>query len=353
MNSLPNQDAFLQKYSLQEQFERANISWSDLEEIFGDHADPNRQKLLHDQAEAIVNELMRSNLVYSTRSRVKDAEHLVAKVIRKRADAETDDIRSENYKDKIHDLVGVRALHLFKMDWQPIDSFIRDTWDLVEKPTAHVRPEDGSLLRNELENAGFAVQDNKQGYRSLHYVIKVPRKAGDICAEIQVRTIFEEGWAEIDHLFRYPDHPHPHELAPLLDLFSRFAGAANDIASYIAFLNEALTKKSARIQELETQVAALKEEIAGLAIPQQKKDDLARDVDAVVRTAILSGEATRAAEFHSGPARPEGALEWLTRGTQVHWYSHPHRPDIIDVTPEESRGDNGPTDEGAEQKGNQ
>ena len=42
------------------------------------------------------------------------------------------------------------------------------------------------------------------GYRSVHYLLKsLPGKRVHI-AELQVRTLFEEGWSEIDHQVRYP-----------------------------------------------------------------------------------------------------------------------------------------------------
>ena len=40
-------------------------------------------------------------------------------------------------------------------------------------------------------------------YTSIHYVVK-PKSDSNICCEIQVRTLFEEIWGEIDHTINYP-----------------------------------------------------------------------------------------------------------------------------------------------------
>ena len=37
----------------------------------------------------------------------------------------------------------------------------------------------------------------------MHYVIK-PNNNNPVCCEIQVRTLFEEIWGEIDHTINYP-----------------------------------------------------------------------------------------------------------------------------------------------------
>ncbi|MFR8768448.1 MAG: hypothetical protein ACLVGF_12035 [Eubacterium sp.] len=46
-------------------------------------------------------------------------------------------------------------------------------------------------------------------YTSVHYVIKPNNELSNITCEIQVRTLFEEIWGEIDHTINYP---HPTEI---------------------------------------------------------------------------------------------------------------------------------------------
>jgi putative GTP pyrophosphokinase len=40
-------------------------------------------------------------------------------------------------------------------------------------------------------------------YTSVHYIIK-PNSTAKITCEIQVRTLMEEVWGEVDHLINYP-----------------------------------------------------------------------------------------------------------------------------------------------------
>jgi len=51
--------------------------------------------------------------VHSLKSRIKDAEHLVEKIIRKKYQRSDITVDCENYEEIITDLVGVRVLHLF------------------------------------------------------------------------------------------------------------------------------------------------------------------------------------------------------------------------------------------------
>jgi putative GTP pyrophosphokinase len=56
-----------------------------------------------------------SEIVHSYKSRLKDREHLRAKIARKIADGQ--DIDDGNFFAKITDLAGVRILHLFQQNF--------------------------------------------------------------------------------------------------------------------------------------------------------------------------------------------------------------------------------------------
>ena len=51
---------------------------------------------------------------------------------------------------------------------------------------------------------GLGTSFRESHYTSVHYVVK-PNAAVPISCEIQVRTLFEEVWGEIDHLLNYPE----------------------------------------------------------------------------------------------------------------------------------------------------
>ncbi|WP_407705155.1 nucleotidyltransferase family protein [Terribacillus saccharophilus] len=77
--------------------------------------------------------------VHTVRSRVKDPKHLIAKLIRKtpeRRQAKNHNefhFTLENYMNEITDLVGVRAIHIFKEDHIYIHDSIESMWEYDEK----------------------------------------------------------------------------------------------------------------------------------------------------------------------------------------------------------------------------
>jgi putative GTP pyrophosphokinase len=100
-------------------------------------------KELQTTATYVVERLQTVPEVHSLKSRIKEAEHLVEKIIRKKYQGSDVVVDCESYERIVTDLVGVRVLHLFKDDWLPIHNFIGATWELREDPIAYVRDGDG------------------------------------------------------------------------------------------------------------------------------------------------------------------------------------------------------------------
>lgn len=50
---------------------------------------------------------------------------------------------------------------------------------------------------------GLEVHVKDSFYTSVHYLVR-PRPDSPHCCEIQVRTLFEEIWGEVDHTLNYP-----------------------------------------------------------------------------------------------------------------------------------------------------
>ena len=80
-------------------------------------------------------------------------------------------------------------------------------------------------------------------YRSLHYIIKTSPTKATYLSEIQVRTIFEEGWSEIDHSIRYPYHVDNKMYNEYLSILNRFAGGADEMGTFIKNLGIYLDKQ--------------------------------------------------------------------------------------------------------------
>lgn len=144
--------------------------------------------------------------IHSIKSRLKDPEHLRDKLIRKSSEPDQTQITPENFFSRITDLAGVRILHLYQDQFYEIHTFINNKvesqdWYLAEKPIAYSwDPE----ARDFFESLGLEVKLKESYYTSIHYLIK-PKKSSDVCCEIQVRTLFEEIWGEIDHTINYPE----------------------------------------------------------------------------------------------------------------------------------------------------
>ncbi|MYM97900.1 RelA/SpoT domain-containing protein [Duganella vulcania] len=223
-----------------EDWQSSDISWEDLLLIGQDHEE--QQAAL--EASAILNAslIQRFNGVHSVRWRVKDTSHLMAKIIRKRAAKAPKymDISAANYMEVIDDLIGLRALHLFKDDCFEIDREVRAVFPLKEKPIAYIREGDNPALTTQYQAAGMTVEKHKDNYRSIHYILTTKPTLRVVNIELQVRTIFEEGWSEIDHKVRYPNFPNNQLLRGILNVLNGMTGQADDTGGLIQKLSQEL-----------------------------------------------------------------------------------------------------------------
>ncbi|GFP74764.1 RelA/SpoT domain-containing protein [Clostridium fungisolvens] len=249
MNKL-NIEQFFEKYPFAEaDIRKNNIDTEVLEQIYSDYISV--KDTYESQADFIANILRTHPKVHSVKSRVKYPERLIEKVIRKTEDRKNkynDDFQFsvDNYKEEINDLIGIRAIHIFKQDWEEIHRFILDTWKVIEI-TANVRDGDDTKRFEELD---IQIKSRKSGYRSVHYLIEFYPTSQKVIAEIQVRTIFEEGYGEIDHQLRYSHREIPEILESNLLLFNRISGSADEMASMINLLNKNLCKMEADYKEM-------------------------------------------------------------------------------------------------------
>lgn len=171
--------------------------------------------------------------IHSVRYRIKSEEHLRAKIVRKKV---RDDrvINAQNLLDEVTDLVGVRVLHLHLQQFGRIDESIRAyvggghlSW--FEEPKAYTwDPETKAYL----ENLGLDVLYRENYYTSIHYVVK-PNPASRLTCEIQVRTLFEEAWGEIDHVLNYPEQTDSIACREQLRVMAKMMGAGSRLAEAI------------------------------------------------------------------------------------------------------------------------
>jgi ppGpp synthetase/RelA/SpoT-type nucleotidyltranferase len=165
-------------------------------------------------------------VVHSYKSRLKDREHFRDKISRKIAEGRN--INESNLFTEITDLAGVRILHLFQEDFVYVDRVVRKKvtegdWCFGEPPKAYTwDPENVEFFR------GFdlVVSEKPTSYTSVHYLIK-PRLDSPICCELQVRTLFEEIWGEVDHRINYPSPTESIACREQIKVLSKVVGAGS------------------------------------------------------------------------------------------------------------------------------
>lgn len=255
---MEKQEKFLNEYGIEpEVWASSNSSVEELQAIEEDYKA--RLPEFKISAEYFANTLQSINSVHSVRWRTKDPKHLIRKIIRKRAGKiqKYIDLNKDNYREVITDLIGIRAIHLFKDDLIDIDREVRQKWEIRESPTIYIREGDQNCP-NIIQP--FERKVHQAGYRSAHYLVESKPTKETVVAELQVRTIFEEGWSEIDHTLRYPDHSNDQDIQSILTLFNRIAGSADEIASFTLRLRQSIESSKTTIQNYQRDAEQYKNE---------------------------------------------------------------------------------------------
>ncbi len=114
-------------------------------------------------------------------------------------------INVENYNNYIHDLVGVRILHLHSNQLEDIHNslikiFREHKYILKGKPIGYTWDIEN---KNKYIKLGIKPKIKESSYTSVHYIVKNNAKTNQHI-EIQVRTLMEEVWGEVSHSINYP-----------------------------------------------------------------------------------------------------------------------------------------------------
>lgn len=197
---------FLNKMKIsKEDFEKSGVEWKTLKAI--KKAFKDNEKQYEKIAFTYVEELSGFENVHTVRYRIKDVDHLLEKIIRKTLEGEND-ITVDNFAEKITDIIGVRVLYVFKSDWKRLHEEIKKRYadKFSQNPEIKLKDGDSEELYKGIRN----VEIKKGIYRSIHYTLRHTsydeNSGSEICkvkVEIQTRSIFEEGWSEINHKLIY------------------------------------------------------------------------------------------------------------------------------------------------------
>lgn len=152
-----------------------------------------------------------SPYTHSLKKRAKDPSHLHDKLVRKMRKCKDEgigfDVKKENLFEMVNDLAGVRILHLHTAQFPVINQILTDLlrseeYEIIEGPKARVWDAEYAGI---FERYGIQTESNARLYTSVHYIVATGNREVRT-AEIQVRTLAEELWGEVDHTFNYP-HP--------------------------------------------------------------------------------------------------------------------------------------------------
>jgi putative GTP pyrophosphokinase len=171
-------------------------------------------------------------VVHSVKSRIKSKDHLLEKIQRKNKAGRT--ITPTNCFQEITDFVGVRVLHLRQNDFGKIKEVIdakaaTGDWHLVEQPIAYTWDPEYEKYFIDL---GCRCERKDSFYTSVHFVVR-PRADSPLSCEIQVRTLFEEIWGEIDHSLNYPQPSEVASCQEQLRVLAKVVGAGSRLVTSI------------------------------------------------------------------------------------------------------------------------
>jgi putative GTP pyrophosphokinase len=154
----------------------------------------------------------------------------------------------------ITDLIGVRIVCPFLENLDAVERLIKEKFQVIE-----------------VEKKGSNYSFKEFGYESTHFLIKIPPEivkkrgySGSEAAEIQVRTILQDAWAEVEHELVYKaeftpfDEPMKRKLAAVNASLSLADIIFQEVRTYQRQLNEELGKRrESFFQKIEESTDAL------------------------------------------------------------------------------------------------
>jgi len=244
-----DKQTFLETCNLTESdLQEASISWEELSLIAVEYT--KQEHSLREIGKNFIDEYLydiETAGIHSYRYRTKRVEHLLEKVVRKKKEnpEKFAHLDHTNYYKFVTDLIGIRVFFLYREDWKNFHRYLTgcfkndpalyirdrladfdedpDHYYLAERPRAYKRTGDSKIYDgNEIQIISDGI------YRSLHYIVKYRGQY----IEIQGRTLFEEGWGEVDHDIVYKDAEDDEMLRDYSKLLNRLAGLADEMSSY-------------------------------------------------------------------------------------------------------------------------
>lgn len=248
-------NAFKAEYSIQdEDLAEAGVTWDELGLIESEYRkiEPHLREIGKSFIDEYLYDIETAG-IHSYRYRTKQAENLLEKVVRKKKENAEKFARLDhtNFHKYVTDLIGIRVFFLYREDWARFHKYITKRFEnnpeyyvqdrlrdfdedpnhyyIAERPKAYKRTGDTKIYD------GTEIEIITDGiYRSLHYIIKYK----GYYVEIQGRTLFEEGWGEVDHDIVYKNARDDDMLQDYSKLLNRLSGLADEMSSYFRRLKQ-------------------------------------------------------------------------------------------------------------------
>lgn len=271
--------------------------------------------------EAILRMALREIPTHHISARAKDIERFAAKA----AKPDPDDPLRPKYAEpllQIEDLAGARVITYVLRALPLVEQVVQREFDVVE------RSDKGEQL----------IEKALVGYRSIHFIVQMKlervklleyREFEGLRAEVQIRTILQHAWAEIEHDMRYKPAAEPNKtlsqrftaLAGLIEVGDREFDQINEIDERrrkglldLAQINEAVpepseTNKKAKGPTENVLPTALEPEAPSGHVldptTAQPRELMAqgRYADAIVRYSALIGREPRQFAHYLGRAK--------------------------------------------------
>ena len=240
---------FLAEYNISEaDLQAANVTWDELALIAEEYK--TLENTMRELGKSFIDEFLydiEKAGIHSYRYRTKDVWHLLEKVVRKKKEnpKKFGPMDHTNFYKYVTDLIGIRVFFLYREDWIHFHEYITRRFEndpnqyihdrlndfdddpnhyyIAERPKAYKRTGDSKIYNStEIDIITTGI------YRSLHYTIKYK----GYYVEIQGRTLFEEGWSEIDHDIVYKEAEDDEMLQDYSKLLNRLSGLADEMSSY-------------------------------------------------------------------------------------------------------------------------
>lgn len=164
------------------------------------------------------------NPINTIKARLKSKESLISKINKLKIEKNIISI-----KENIEDIAGVRV----------ICSYIDDIYKIAD---ALINQDDIELIKRK----DYIAEPKKNGYRSLHLIVKVPVFFSDnsekVKVEVQIRTIAMDFWASLEHQMKYKNTE--------LDNVNTIISKLTECADVISLVDKKMQRIRKEIEEL-------------------------------------------------------------------------------------------------------